>query len=318
MRNPVFDLLRIILTLLVVNVHIRIITGIKPNFLEPFTWYTVPIFIVMSFYFANNKNLGSRLKRLLMPLIFWSAIGFAIHPNLINLKNIFLQLFTGHVVNTPLYYLVLLIWFTLINWVISRTLLSKDSPYKKVSVYSLIVLGAFYLEYSSINYNFFLPMITVVEKSYGRFAELIKYVPVGLMFAYLSRKKIKKFFLFFSFISLLAAVFFYKIPKPPDFHYSGLDLFFGTAAIFSFVLWNSKIKIKESVSKPINFIGKYSLGVYLLHYLLLELFFMVFPQVKNYLNSTQIPFLLFFTFANFLLCYLIDVATKRKFSYLLK
>lgn len=38
MRNAIFDLLRIVFTVLVINVHIRIITGIKANFLEPYTW----------------------------------------------------------------------------------------------------------------------------------------------------------------------------------------------------------------------------------------------------------------------------------------
>lgn len=100
-RNSIIDLLRIILTVLIVNVHIRIITGIKANFLEPYTWYTVPLFIVLSFFFFSNKPLIVRIKRLFIPLVFWSAAGFIIHPNLLNAKNIFLQVLTGHVVNTP-------------------------------------------------------------------------------------------------------------------------------------------------------------------------------------------------------------------------
>src|SRR3989339_705261 len=182
-RNSIFDLLRIVLTLLVVNVHIRIITGVKPNFLEPFTWVSVPLFIVLSFFLTGNSSLKERIRRLFRPLVFWSAIGFAIHPDLINLKNIFQQMATGHVVNTPLYYLVLLIWFTLINWIIN-----KFPKSFKIIVYLLIISTALFLEYSSLNYNFFFPMMTVVEKSYGRFVELIKYVPVGLAFGYLIKK----------------------------------------------------------------------------------------------------------------------------------
>src|SRR3972149_5406595 len=96
-RNSIFDLLKIILAVLVVNVHIRIITGVKSNFLEPYTWYTVPLFVVLSFFFASSKPLALRIKRLLLPLFFWSLVGFIIHPNLLNIKNVFLQIFTGHV-----------------------------------------------------------------------------------------------------------------------------------------------------------------------------------------------------------------------------
>lgn len=192
-RNPVFDLLRIVLTVLVVNVHIRIITGVKPNYLEPYTWYTVPLFIVLSFFLISNKPLKERVKRLFIPFIFWAVVGFIIHPNLLSIKNIFLQFLTGHVVNTPLYYLVLLIWFTIINWFINKFFWRQ-----KIFIYILIIFTALFLEYSNINYGFFSPMITVIEKSYGRFVELAKFVPVGLFFGYLYKKIINKniFFIF--------------------------------------------------------------------------------------------------------------------------
>ncbi len=158
-RNSIIDLLRIILTVLVVNVHIRIITGIKENFLEPYTWYIVPLFIVLSFFFFSNKPLIVRIKRLFIPLVFWSVAGFIIHPNLLNAKNVFLQVLTGHVVNTPLYYLILLAWFTVIYLLIDRL-----PSNLKILIYSGIILTALFLEYSRINYDFFLPLIEVVKK----------------------------------------------------------------------------------------------------------------------------------------------------------
>ncbi|MFH0979562.1 MAG: acyltransferase family protein [Candidatus Roizmanbacteria bacterium] len=314
MRNPIFDLLRIVLTLFIVNVHIRIITASKPNFLEPYTWYAVPLFIVLSFFFSSNKNLISRIKRLFIPLIFWSIVGFIIHPNLFNLKNIFLQILTGHVVNTPLYYLTLLIWFTIINWLINNL------PTRvKIIVYSLVISASFFLEYSAVNYNFFSPMVTVVKKSYGRFVELIKYIPVGLAFAYLIKKvdKSKVFFLL-SGIFFVLFVVFSKIPQSPDFHYSGLKIFAGTVPIFSFSLAITQLKFTEPVNRFISFFGKYSFGVYLSHYLLLELLLKVFPYLKPFILLNPISFLIIFTASVYLFCFLFDVITQRRLSFLVK
>ena len=314
MRNPVFDLLRIILTFLVVNIHIRIIIG-QPtsNFLEQYVWFAIPFFVVLSFYFSSNKNLMARIKRLFLPLIFWSAIGFIIHPELINAKNISLQLFTGHVVNTPLYYLILLVWFTIINWLVNKF------PEKiKIAIYSLIIFTTFFLEYSRTNFNFFYPMISVVEKSYGRFIELIKFVPVGLAFAYLA-KKLKGFhFFLLSVLSFIFYLFSKNIPQPPDFHYSGLKIFFGTIMVFSLVLWSSKIKVTNNINQVISTFGQYSFGVYLSHYPILEFFVKIFPNIKPVISSQRILFLFAYTIFLYAFCLLFDVVSRKRLSLLIK
>jgi peptidoglycan/LPS O-acetylase OafA/YrhL len=313
-RNPIFDLLRIILTLFVINVHIRIITGISPNSLDPFTWYTVPIFIVLSFFYRSNKPLSERLKRLILPLVAWSIIGFIIHTKLISVQNIFLQLITGHVVNTPLYYLVLLAWFTIINW-----LLDFLPNRFKIVVFSIIICISFYLEYSLKNYLFFSPMITVIEKSYGRFVELIKYVPIGLAFAFLRKKIIKNNYFFY--LAILFSIIFlliFKIPQPPDFHYSGLKIFVGSIAIFSFVLSMSNFKFNNLLDDFICFLGKYSFGVYLSHYLLLELLLKIFPLLKIFIQYNSYLFLIVYMIFCYLFCFLLDLITYKKLSFLLK
>src|SRR5215216_6660367 len=91
-RVGTFDLLRIILIVLVVNLHIRIIAYSSPNLLERFVFYAVPLFLVLSFYFMSkylmkervpHKIILSRIKRISVPLLFWSAMGFVVHPELI-------------------------------------------------------------------------------------------------------------------------------------------------------------------------------------------------------------------------------------------
>ncbi len=53
-RNTIFDLLKIILTFLVVNVHIRNVTHGKVNFLETYGYYAVPIFVSLSFFLMSK------------------------------------------------------------------------------------------------------------------------------------------------------------------------------------------------------------------------------------------------------------------------
>ncbi len=313
-RNSIFDLMRIILTIIVVNVHIRIITGIKSNFLEPLTWYTVPLFIILSFFFTSSKPLSERLKRLFVPLVFWSAIGFIIHPNLLNIKNIFLQLLAGDVVNTPLYYLVLLILFTIIYW-----LINKLSSRIQILIYLAIILTALFLEYSNMNYNFFSPMIEAIKKSYGRFVELIKFVPIGLAFGYLW-KKINKSTVFFAisilFIMLNMAIF--NMIEPLGFHYSGLKILSSSITFFSLVLGLSNFKLDDRLNSFISFFGKYAFGVYLSHYLLLEVLLKMFPAIKSLIIFNQFIFLFCFVIFCYLFCFLFDLLTFKKLSYLVK
>lgn len=313
-RNPIFDLLRIVLTVFVINVHIRIITGVKSNFLEPYTWYTVPLFIILSFFFVSNKPLITRIKRLFIPLVFWSVIGFIVHPNLLTIKNAFLQLLTGHVVNTPLYYLALLIIFTIIYW-----LINKLSSQKQIFFYSSIILIALFLEYSKSNYNFFSTMIEVIKKSFGRFVELIKFVPVGLVFAYLNKKiNNKNVFLILSLIFLILFFIASYIPIPPDFHFSGLKTLMGSAIIFSLVVSLSNFRFNKKINTFVNSFGKYSFGVYLSHYLLLEVILSTFPLLKSFIIINQFLFLFGFVIFCYLFCFLFDLLTFKKISFLVK
>jgi len=313
-RSSIIDLLRIILTVLVVNVHIRIITGIKTNFLEPYTWYTVPLFIVLSFFFSSRKPLILRIKRLFIPLVFWSAAGFIIHPNLLNAKNIFLQILTGHVVNTPLYYLILLAWFTIIYWLINQL------PSRlKVLIYSGIILATLFFEYSRINYDFFLPQAEVIKKSYGRFIELIKYVPIGLVFAFLKKKiNNKNIFLVLSIIFIPIYVATSNIPQPLDFHYSGLKTLVGSIIIFSLALGLSDFKFNDKVNSVINLLGKYSFGVYLSHYVLLEAVLRIFPFIRFFIVSSPFLFLFVYVISCYVFCLLFDFLTQKKLSFLVK
>jgi peptidoglycan/LPS O-acetylase OafA/YrhL len=321
-RNPLFDLLRIILIILVVNIHIRMLTHGQPNNLEYFGFYAVPLFMTLSFflmskYFSQIRLSFTfillRIKRLIIPLIFWSLIGFLVHPELINIKNIFIQLMTGELVNVPLYYLNLLICFTFLFWLITHL-----PPRFKIFIYIGIILIVFCLEYSRINFNFFYPMSEAIKKSYGRFTELIKYASLGLIFGLLEKQNKKKIIIFglagFSLISLIA----FNLPQPYGFHYSGIELFLGTILTFSLINLISQDNLKFEINKIISIFGSYTLGIYLFHYVLLEAILRIFPLLKPLIKTNQIPFLFLYMTICYLICFLFDFLTRKRLSFLIR
>jgi peptidoglycan/LPS O-acetylase OafA/YrhL len=323
-RVGIFDFLRIILTILVVNLHIRIIAFTKPNLLEPLVFYSVPLFLVLSFYFmskyfikekVNYLRFLPRIKRVLVPLLFWSIIGFIVHPELIDIKNILLQLATGEVVNVPLYYLSLLIVFTIIFW-----LLAYVNFRMRLLIYFGIIAFAFYLQYSFINYNFFNPTVMAIKNSYGRFAELIPYAVVGILFGILALKTKIKSALLFTLILLFGFVYIFTInlPEPLGFHFSGINLFSGTIIIFSFTMLLTKLQFNLKLHKLVEVLGKYSFGVYLFHFILLEQILKLFPRLITYITAHSILFMIFYVSFCYSLCILFNISTRRKFSFLIE
>jgi peptidoglycan/LPS O-acetylase OafA/YrhL len=323
-RVGIFDFLRIILTILVVDLHIRIIAYTKPNLLEPFVFFTVPLFIVLSFYFmskyflkekVNYLSFLPRIKRVLIPLLFWSIIGFLVHPQLFDIKNILLQIATGAVVNVPLYYLNLLIVFTIIFWLLTYVNLRI-----RLLIYFCIIFVAFFMQYSFINYNFFNPTAMAIKNSYGRFFELIPYAAVGILFGILALKTKIKSALLFILIILFGLLFIFTInlPQPLGFHFSGINLFSGTIYIFSLTMLLTKLQFNLKLHKLIEILGKYSFGVYLFHFILLEQMLKLFPYLKTYITAHSLLFMVFYASFCYLLCILFNILTLRKLFFLIE
>lgn len=322
-RNYIFDLLKIILTFLVVNIHIRNVTQGKVNILETYGYYAVPLFVTLSFflmnkYFSQVKLPFSivllRIKRLFLPLIFWSVVGFLLKPNLINIKNVFLQLFTGKVVNTPLYYLHILILLSIIFWLITYL-----PPKFRTPLHFVIILLAFFLEYTGFNTKFFNPMGNEIRRSYGQIVELIKYASLGILFGSLIKLSKKSVILFGLAGTTFLLLNFFNFLQPWGYNYSGLKLFFGTVFVFCVLLLISKIYFSEKINKIIHILGSYSFGVYLSHIIFFEALLQIFPGEIKYLNTLS-PFMFLFgyTMGCYVFCFLFDYLTFKKFSYLVK
>jgi peptidoglycan/LPS O-acetylase OafA/YrhL len=321
-RNTTFDLLKIILTFLVVNIHIRNVTHGKVNFLETYGYYAVPLFVSLSFFLMSKyfsqirlsvSVLLPRIKRLLSPLIFWSGIGFLLKPNLISTKNVFLQIFTGKVVDTPLYYLIILICLTFIFWLITYL------PFRfRTLLYMVIIVAAIILEYTGVNTRFFNLFPDEIRKSYGQIVELIKYASLGMLFATLINRSKKQIILFSLAGLTLLLLSIFKFPQPWGYNYSGIRLFLGTIFVLSSIFLIGPVNFSAKINNLINIFGGYSFGVYLCHIIFFEKLLQVFPNIK-YINSL-FPFqiLFIYTVGCFAFCYIFDLLTFRKFSFLVK
>jgi len=321
-RNYTFDLLKIILAFLVVNIHIRVVSRSKANLLESYGYYAVPLFMTLSFffmskYFSQLKLSFSvvllRIKRLILPLIFWSGIGFLLNPKLINIRNIFLQLMTGKVVDTPIYYLNLLILFTFIFWLITYL-----PPKFRLPLHVIIIILAFVFDYSRISYNFFNPMIAEIKRSYGQIDELIKYASLGILFGILNNQNKKRIILFGLAGSTLLLLNLFKFPQPAGFNYSGIKYFLGTIFVLSYALLLGSINISPKTNKVIGIFGSYSFGVYLIHIIFFEVLFRAFPGIKGFNTLFPFQFLFIYTMGCYLFCFLFDFLTQKKFSFLVK
>ncbi len=320
-RSIIFDLLRILLITLVLNIHIKLLITQNQDLLSTLELYAVPMFLCLSFYLTAKYyiddthiqiSIKKRINRLMIPLIFWSIIGFLVTPEKFTLKDLILQLFTGSVVNRPLYFLNMLILFTVIARIISFLQLKK-----RLIIYFLIIILAFELQYTSINYSFFLHQSMNIKYSYGRFIELIPYVSVGILFSkyknILIKGKIAPILLIF--ISLIG---FINAPQLSNsYSYGGLNLFLGTIIFFTVIIIINN-HYRNSNLFWITKIGEYSFGVYLMHFPLLQLFLNVIPNIKNIVIYNPILFLIGFTTLCFILCLLFDILTKKKFTYLIK
>lgn len=317
-RIVVFDLLRIALIFLIVNIHIRILTQPFSNILSPFEYLAVPLFVLLSFflmskYFLQNNlsssSLLSRLKRLFVPFLFWSFVGFLPNIAIFTYPTIVLQLITGEVVNVPLYYLILVMLFTLLFWI------ATFIPYRvRMTLYIFLLVGCFSMQYSLWNYDVFHVLSLPIRNSYGRFLELLPYAIMGLL---IGTEQVKKnISLLFIGIFLLLISFVFHFPTPAGFHYQGLVLFMQSVGIFSCVLLMRPFLLTSSVSTIIESLGKYSFGLYLFHYTLLESLTGLFPTIKLFMVAHSIIFLFLYVALCYTLCFLIAYVTRKKFAYL--
>lgn len=290
--NPGICLLKIFACFGVVNVHFGVSVG-------EIMALPVPVFIFLSIFMAypvflnggGRGKLWQRVKRLMFPFLFWGLfyfIAYSAFTKTLDLRLLFWQLLFGHAVCKPLYFLPLLLAYTVIAAVLSRF----DRYMVPISI---VLIGAsLLLQYTGINYAIFSPLPDEMCSPLGRFFECLPAVMVACVIgryrtkvANSSRSKI----LGCSILAValyLVAVQFQLIPSCKGFGKQGLSLFIGTVVICCAFIFSGNVLPQLKVNNAIRRLSDYTFGIYLLHVIVARFYELSFGRHRNYIESITV------------------------------
>lgn len=278
-------ILRIYLSFLVVTAHcFKPRIRIREKFITKIIYNNihVPNFYILSFYFCYNlfklKNIRKikiRFQRLLIPYFIWPTIIWSLRNllsflfqkiNKFAFKELILQLLTGHVFMTVLWFQYNLIFITLFIFIIH--LLFEEN----LIIYTLINLQIFgiFFTYSNYNFIFFNKFNANKKYTFGRFFEIVPYCIMGYISAYLNLVNIVSKHRNISiniFLPILILIIKYKIFfNIFGFLYQGLKLYVLSISIFFLfsLIPTESIRNKNAI-KFIEYLSNHTVGIYYIH-----------------------------------------------------
>ena len=316
-------ILKSILAFYVVKTHCFNIKSINNKFLFYILGKNrkihVPAFFNMSFYF-NYKGLISkesirnckRFERLLIPYIFWPIIVYLINiilfkcykfPNKFNLRDLIIQLLLGVGIISPLWFQLNLMLTTLLF--IFVIYIFKNHY---LSFLQFLMIFSYYLQYSKYRDLILRNSKYKLQISIIREIMVIPFAVTGFSLAanniinILQKYKYKTFI--FSSITFIFIDIFNIFINMND--YNGVQLnILSTCLIFIFSLF-SFVKIKSKYLYIIEYITKYSAGIYYLHTT-------VYLYLKNYIFAIR-KGTIRGTFLIYIICYLISYSGMSLFG----
>lgn len=273
-------LLKALMCFLVVVIHFWDKNGF--GFIQPFLVLPVPIFAFLSFYFlkdmfvtADMHKFGQRLIRLTIPIIGFSIIYFVVYKilsiNDVRLTDMVWQLLTGHSgkLNPTMWFQTDLLLITLIFFV-SIKLFKQRFGYMTITILGLLCLV---WQYSGFNKQLFSTLRYELMYTSGRLFELVPYSVMGFVcsyydvFGYFKKEKVFSIIVF-AIISILLLFSDNFIHSAPGFGYSN-----GKVLVLTFTVTGAAMLIpfennSNRIKGIIQFITKYTLGIYCLHRLI--------------------------------------------------
>jgi len=317
MKNPkyvIFDLLKIILSFLVINLHIEsFVLHNDFSIIYFLGWYAVPLFIVMNFYFNSSKYLASNfsfrqflkiLYRFMFPLIFWSAIGFTIHPELLTIKYLLRQLLTGTAVDPPLYYLLTISIISTGIYIFRKTL------FRNQYLVAIIICVLLLIESTGLEIALASHIPIQIQLASIRVFEFLKYGLLGVsipsILRYIPTKISTSLVYLFTLVGVIIDISLKWYYQTSGLGYGGIIQFtiVGLIMISIILLKDNQIFIKQN--SIISNISKYSLGIYCIHTFIIE-------KISIELNNIVLSLAVFCT------CFTISVIiSKLSYGYLSK
>lgn len=295
------DLIRIWMTFSVVCVHCYRAKACYPDG-EP--WYVslmvvggiaVPVFMTMSFFLTQRHFLGDgwgwlgkRMLRLYVPFAFWAFVTFFVTramsgPHVTDpwhcdstWRSLGIHLIGGTSLafHLQMWFMGVLCWMTPVVFLLCR-------PFKgrlPVRTLAALAVAAVMMQYTGFNKWLFgmIPEFGIRIPA-GRFFEMVPYVCVGLLvasqkdaIAALSERKRAVF----AAIALVFFVFFKYTPvfiKAPGFSYSGLERMSIAFSALAFFYLLPLDRVPGWIAKAASFVARYSMGVYMTHWLVCRL-----------------------------------------------
>lgn len=284
--NLGISLLKMLMCFLVIVSHIW---GVNVTYTGPLGWlyylreYSVPVFMILTFFFnektidnLDGKKLGSRIVKLIVPLWGWAVIYWVFYKLLeeflypgyeLRIRDLWWQMFTGNSIylNGTMWFQVDLIVLTILFAIIA--FLARKF---KNAVFAILSWACILLQYSG-TLLFIYKWKSELVGCCGRFFEMLPMATIGFMLAYFGLlEKSRKNWIVTMLISIIAIRFLrYDKPFAPvpvqTFDYGGLDkIAVGLALIFLFAAPPLE-KLPKFVHKIVEWLTKYTLGIYCMH-----------------------------------------------------
>ena len=228
-----------------------------------------------------------------MPFIGWSIVGFVVYPKEISVLNVLLQLIFGAVVNAPLYYLSITIYFVVLFCLLTRLNITI-----RLIILCLFTTFCLYVQHAGINYNSFSVLPASSRYTLGRLCELLPYAVAGIFLrkyfdmvkCYNSDYRVNLRWFLIIVPAFVAGVILYIRFKPEGFGYQGIGLLLCAFSTFLLFLVQSNKSLAGLIPNIVLSVSNISLGIFCSHYLLNRIIRSWFGSLKIYDIIVSIPF----------------------------
>ena len=313
-RNYGVQILRMIMAFFVIMEHFYKPKNIELKRIIFRLGFHVPTFLIISFYYLNynliNKKadkIKERFIRLLIPYLLYPIIIYFAYNFLYfffhfeelrsTLQQLIIQLIVGRLLCSVLWFQLNLILITLLFYIIAFIFKSYYLP-----ILQILGILSYLLQYSNINYRYFIIYSDYIRFSVGYLAETLPIAATGLSISSIDIINISKKKCFFNIISytlILYILFKYQIFFPV-YGFGKQGILLNLEAVFVFVIF-SLIRLDYLNKKLLIFIKyltNFTPGVYFIHtniYLILK------NKISLIKNQTFLGCILLY-----LICYLIS------------
>lgn len=283
------------MTVLVVGNHAtsyQYFVDLNPGF-DYIRALAVPVFLILSAYFApgvidplsSTSGVVSRIKRLYTPAVIWGLVYLALYYTTsrvenvtgsagssqrydVSFANIVYQIVFGHVVNPALYYLIDLVWLTLLFYLLFVVFFEKRH---QTALLILAALAGLTFQYSGLNWLLFSNWDYRTKFTLGRFCEFLPFFSIGfLLRRYGHLLKRSKWIVMPAVTggSFGLGYAMWSWHQPTGFGYQGLGILMGATSVF---LLFSGLDFSETtvVAKIVRYLSGVTLGVYCIQNLLI-------------------------------------------------